>query len=200
MRMVVQETARSAGKASGATPAVAAGALSALLMGVSAHAQIVASPTAPPGQRPVVLVAPNGVPLVNIQTPTAAGVSRNVFTQFDVMRNGAILNNSRTNVQTQLGGYVQGNPWLARRRGARDRERGERRQPVAAARDDRSGRATRRGHHREPGRDRCSRCRVHQRQQSDADHRAAAIRRHGRARQLRGAQRHRDDQRRKAWM
>lgn len=57
--------------------------------------------------------APNGTPVVNIQTPSAAGVSRDTYSQFDVQCNGAILNNSRTNVQTQLGGWVQGNPWLA---------------------------------------------------------------------------------------
>jgi filamentous hemagglutinin len=79
-----------------------------------AHAQAVADPTAPGNQRPTVLAAPNGVPVVNIQTPSAAGVSRNTFSQFDVQSNGIILNNSRSNVQTQLGGWVQGNPWLAR--------------------------------------------------------------------------------------
>ena len=66
-----------------------------------------------PGLRPTVLVAPNGVPLVNIQTPSAAGVSRNLYNQFDVQRGGVILNNSRTDVQTQLGGWVQANPFLA---------------------------------------------------------------------------------------
>lgn len=78
-----------------------------------AHAQIAADPGAPGSQRPTVLAAPNGVPVVNIQTPSAAGVSRNTYRQFDVQGQGAILNNSRTNVQTQLGGWVQGNPWLA---------------------------------------------------------------------------------------
>jgi filamentous hemagglutinin len=63
--------------------------------------------------RPTVLVAPNGVPLINIQTPSAAGVSRNVYNQLNVGPNGAIFNNSRTNAQTQLGGIVQGNPYLA---------------------------------------------------------------------------------------
>ena len=77
------------------------------------HAQIIADPNAPGRQRPTILAAPNGVPLVNIQTPSAAGVSRNTYTQFDVQRNGAILNNSRVAVQTQLGGVVQGNPWMA---------------------------------------------------------------------------------------
>ena len=79
-----------------------------------AHGQVVADPGAPGNQRPTVLQAPNGVPLVNIQTPSAAGVSRNTYKQFDVDQQGAILNNSRANTQTELGGWVQGNPWLAR--------------------------------------------------------------------------------------
>ena len=80
---------------------------------VPAFAQVVADPAAPGNQRPTVINAPNGVPVVNIQTPSAAGVSRNTYRQFDVDAQGAILNNSRSNVQTQLGGWVQGNPWLA---------------------------------------------------------------------------------------
>ncbi|QWP74826.1 hemagglutinin repeat-containing protein [Lysobacter sp. K5869] len=87
--------------------------LCAALAAPPGHSQIVAAPDAPGGQRPVVLTAPNGVPLVNIQTPSAAGVSRNVYQQFNVDAQGAILNNSRTNAQTQLGGWVQGNPYLA---------------------------------------------------------------------------------------
>ncbi|MFY3149229.1 hemagglutinin repeat-containing protein [Achromobacter xylosoxidans] len=79
-----------------------------------ANAQIVADLGAPGNQRPTVLEAPNGVPLVNIQTPSGAGVSRNTYRRFDVGQQGAILNNARTNTQTQLGGWVQGNPWLAR--------------------------------------------------------------------------------------
>ncbi|REG14319.1 two-partner secretion domain-containing protein, partial [Roseateles depolymerans] len=76
--------------------------------------RIVADPSAPKSQQPTVLTAPNGTPLVNIQTPSAAGVSRNTYSQFDVGPQGAILNNSRTDVSTQLGGWVQGNPWLGR--------------------------------------------------------------------------------------
>lgn len=55
----------------------------------------------------------NGVPLIKIQTPSASGVSRNIYSQFDVQANGAILNNSRIDTITQLGGWVPGNPWLA---------------------------------------------------------------------------------------
>lgn len=93
----------------------AGAALLAALTALSlpSQAQITADPNAAGNLRPTVLSAPNGVPLINIQTPSAAGVSRNVYRQFDVGAQGAILNNSRTNVQTQLGGWVQGNPWLA---------------------------------------------------------------------------------------
>jgi len=114
MRMVVQETAASTGKgASRATTAAGAAALAGALIAGAAHGQIVGAPNVPGNLRPTVLMAPNGVPLVNIQTPSAAGVSRNVYNQFSVGSNGAILNNSRVNVQTQLGGFVQGNPNLA---------------------------------------------------------------------------------------
>lgn len=75
--------------------------------------RIVADPSAARNQQATVLNASNGVVQVNIQSPSAAGVSRNTYSQFDVGNQGAILNNSRTNVQTQLGGWVQGNPWLA---------------------------------------------------------------------------------------
>src|SRR6185437_10287775 len=83
------------------------------LVSIAAHAQIVADPHAPRTQQPTVLTTGNGLPQVNIQTPSAAGVSRNTYSQFDVNSNGAVLNNSRNPVQTQLGGWVQGNPWLA---------------------------------------------------------------------------------------
>lgn len=74
---------------------------------------IVADSSSPASQQPTILNTANGIPQVNIQTPSVAGVSRNTYSQFDVTSQGAILNNSRTNVQTQLGGWVQGNPSLA---------------------------------------------------------------------------------------
>lgn len=86
---------------------------SAAIMYIPAHADIIADPSAPASQRPIIGNTGNGVPLVNIQTPSAAGVSRNTYSQFDVSAQGAILNNSNTNAQTQLGGWVQGNPYLA---------------------------------------------------------------------------------------
>ncbi|MGC4060791.1 MAG: hemagglutinin repeat-containing protein [Aquabacterium sp.] len=84
-----------------------------ILANSPAQAQIVADHNASANQKPTVLNAANGVTLVNIQTPSAAGMSRNTYSQFDVQRSGVILNNSSGNVQTQLGGWVQGNPWMA---------------------------------------------------------------------------------------
>ncbi|MBW3918931.1 filamentous hemagglutinin N-terminal domain-containing protein [Neisseria meningitidis] len=75
---------------------------------------IIADKAAPKTQQATILQTGNGIPQVNIQTPTSAGVSVNQYTQFDVGNRGAILNNSRSNTKTQLGGWIQGNPWLAR--------------------------------------------------------------------------------------
>jgi filamentous hemagglutinin len=125
-RMAVAETATAQGKTAGGeagssrhpvlaavvTAALAACAYAAIAFFALAEAQVRADATAPGNQRATVLAAPNGVPLINIQTPNAAGVSRNTYSQFDVQRNGVILNNSRTAVQTQLGGFVGGNPWM----------------------------------------------------------------------------------------
>ncbi|MGX2968435.1 two-partner secretion domain-containing protein, partial [Ursidibacter sp. B-7004-1] len=75
---------------------------------------IQADKSAPKNQQPIVLQTANGLPQVNIQTPNEKGLSHNKYSKFDVDTKGAILNNSRTNVQTQQAGWVQGNPYLAR--------------------------------------------------------------------------------------
>jgi filamentous haemagglutinin family N-terminal domain len=77
-------------------------------------AGIVADASAPAKQQPTVISSANGTTQVNIQTPSAGGVSRNTYSQFDVGRDGVILNNSHKNASTQIGGMVTANPWLAK--------------------------------------------------------------------------------------
>ncbi|MBX3659687.1 MAG: filamentous hemagglutinin N-terminal domain-containing protein [Ramlibacter sp.] len=72
-------------------------------------AQVSAAPGAVAGQKPLIDAAANGVPIVHIAPPSAAGVSRNQYQQFNVPGNGLILNNSNTSVQTQQGGWITGN-------------------------------------------------------------------------------------------
>ena len=74
---------------------------------------IVADSNAPKTEQPTILNTASGATQVNIQTPTAGGVSMNQYQQFDAQSNGTILNNSRTNANTQTAGLIQGNPWLA---------------------------------------------------------------------------------------
>ena len=92
-------------------------ALGFVFLAPSVHAEdmaIRADKSAPGNQQPTVLQTGNGLPQVNIQTPSAGGVSRNQYSQFDVTEKGAVLNNARKAAQTQMAGWVQGNPNLAR--------------------------------------------------------------------------------------
>ncbi len=67
----------------------------------SVSAQVIANPSAAPGQRPQVQSTMQGKPLVQIVAPNAAGVSHNRYSRFDVDARGVILNNSRS---TQIDG------------------------------------------------------------------------------------------------
>ena len=58
--------------------------------------------------------AANGITLVNIAGPTAGGVSRNDYTNFNVPQHGVILNNSYQMANTSLAGYVPGNANMMR--------------------------------------------------------------------------------------
>lgn len=69
---------------------------------------------APQHQQAQVGQAANGITLVNIAGPTAGGVSRNDYTNFNVPQNGVILNNSYQMANTSLAGYVPGNANMMR--------------------------------------------------------------------------------------
>ena len=73
---------------------------------------IVADPSAPAAQRPVVTEAgSSGIPLVQITAPSGE-VSLNRYDTFSVPERGAILNNAFLFANTQLAGYIEGNPNL----------------------------------------------------------------------------------------
>ena len=76
--------------------------------------QVIADSNAAKNEQATILTTASGITQVNIQTPSAAGVSKNSFSQFDVGSDGVILNNSRKNTQTQTAGWVEGNPWLGK--------------------------------------------------------------------------------------
>lgn len=80
----------------------------------AADAPILPDLKAPAAHQPLVQQTSNGIPLVQITAPTASGVSRNLYTDFNVPEKGAVLNNAHKVTNTQLAGYVQANPNLGR--------------------------------------------------------------------------------------
>ncbi|WP_408626181.1 two-partner secretion domain-containing protein [Dryocola clanedunensis] len=103
-----------AGKLLAALSPLTFGILLSFAQVTSVQAGIVADKSAPGGQQAQIINSANGTPQVNIQTPSAAGVSRNTYSQFDVDKKGAILNNSHKNVETRLGGMVAANQNLVK--------------------------------------------------------------------------------------
>lgn len=81
---------------------------------VASQSTVLASPIMPDNnavitERPLVQETANQIPLINITAPTNKGVSMNKYEQFNVEKQGAILNNSYVTSKTELAGYVQGN-------------------------------------------------------------------------------------------
>ncbi|GAC1044867.1 hemagglutinin repeat-containing protein [Rhizobium sp. No.120] len=81
---------------------------------ILANAQsISAAGSAPVANQPGVGAAPNGVPLIDIVTPNASGLSHNKYDNFNVGTQGLILNNFKGEQGTSnLGGVTPGNPNL----------------------------------------------------------------------------------------
>ena len=81
---------------------------------VASQSMVLAAPIIPDNnavitERPLVQETANQIPLVNVTAPTNGGVSMNKYDQFNVEKQGAILNNSYVTSKTELAGYVQGN-------------------------------------------------------------------------------------------
>lgn len=89
-------------------------ALGSVVVVEPAMAEIIADNTAAAHQQPqIIQQGGNNPQIVNIQAPNESGLSHNKYTQFDVDKNGAILNNSNHSTKTKLGGRIDGNANLA---------------------------------------------------------------------------------------
>ncbi|WP_080402663.1 hemagglutinin repeat-containing protein [Burkholderia ubonensis] len=128
MLIAVEETASSSGKASGGETVRAAGgtlrrAVAQFALRHAAFAALIVSGVAPMwasaqvvgagANAPSVIQTQNGLQQVNITKPSGAGVSLNTYSQFDVPKQGVIVNNSPTLTNTQQAGYINGNPNLS---------------------------------------------------------------------------------------
>lgn len=120
----VAENATAHGKSAGGSveraavratlPAGIAAALLSAALASPADAQPVSSVVVSPGNsgNTQTYVAPNGVSVVNIATPNAAGLSHNRYTTYNVNANGLVLNNGNNDTvarQSRLAGQVTAN-------------------------------------------------------------------------------------------
>lgn len=63
--------------------------------------------------KPIIDHAANGVDLVQIAQVNSKGVSRNLYSDFNIKTGGLILNNATEYAKTELGGYIDRNMFLA---------------------------------------------------------------------------------------
>ncbi|WP_312982128.1 filamentous hemagglutinin N-terminal domain-containing protein [Atlantibacter sp.] len=85
--------------------------LLALGMVQPTHAAITADTSA--ANQPGIHTGAGGATIVDINKASDQGVSHNIYSEFNVDKNGVVLNNSTTNTNTQLAGNINGNSNLA---------------------------------------------------------------------------------------
>ncbi|TCV82883.1 two-partner secretion domain-containing protein [Sulfurirhabdus autotrophica] len=112
--VAVAETARSRGKGSGrgARKAFLAALIASGLGMSTALADQPATTVVPASGKTNAYISANGVPVVNIETANAVGLSHNLYTRYDVETNGLVLNNGNNSQiarQSQLAGQVVSN-------------------------------------------------------------------------------------------
>lgn len=112
--VAVSETARSRGKGSGRSARKALLAALIACGGASglALAEQAATTVIPASGKTNAYISANGVPVVNIETANASGLSHNRYNRYDVELNGLVLNNGNNSLiarQSQLAGQVVSN-------------------------------------------------------------------------------------------
>ncbi|QJQ06548.1 filamentous hemagglutinin N-terminal domain-containing protein [Undibacterium piscinae] len=112
--VAVAETAKGRGKGSGraARKAMLAALLASGLSALPALAELASTTAVPASGKTNAYISANGVPVVNIETANAKGLSHNKFTRYDVETKGVVLNNGNNSLvsrQSQLAGQVISN-------------------------------------------------------------------------------------------
>lgn len=116
--VAIPETGRSCGKggARAARKVLLAALIASGCAGPAAMAVQPATTVVPVSGNTTAYVSANGVPVVNIEKANAAGLSHNTYTNYNVEKNGLVLNNGNSSQlmrQSELAGQVAFNPNLA---------------------------------------------------------------------------------------
>ncbi|WP_240648089.1 filamentous hemagglutinin N-terminal domain-containing protein [Pararobbsia silviterrae] len=79
----------------------------------NAQATLPITPDKSANPHPVVTTSASGIPVVNITTPVGPkGISNNQLTDYNVGTSGVVIANNGVPAQTQIAGWVQGNPFI----------------------------------------------------------------------------------------
>ncbi|MEQ4921868.1 hypothetical protein, partial [Proteus hauseri] len=68
------------------------------------------SSTLTPTNKQIQISQQGSIPIINIATPNAGGISHNQFHAFNIGKPGVVINNAISPVSSQLAGLVNANP------------------------------------------------------------------------------------------